>query len=304
MNNIIGILVRGMAMGAADIVPGVSGGTIAFITGIYERLINALKSINLKALKILFQSGIGTAWKHIDGSFLLVLFSGIMISVLTLAKFLQWAMEHYPQMLWAFFFGLIISSALYIGKKIPNWNISVVLALLIGIVVAFSITLIVPAEASTAKWMVFLSGSIAICAMILPGISGSFILLLMGMYAHVLGAVNDRDIFFILIFMAGCLIGLLLFSHLLSWMFKHYHSVSLAVLTGFMIGALNKVWPWQNIISYRTNSHGEEVPFLMKSVLPDAYQGEAMLLAVILMILLGFISVFIIERFAEPETED
>lgn len=286
---------KGLAMGAADIVPGVSGGTIAFITGIYERLLNGIKSVDLKALKILGKEGLSAFWKHIDGTFLVVLFTGILASVFTLASALSSALEHYPQLLWSFFMGLIIASALYIGRQIKLTDPKVIIALIIGIAVAYTITLLSPTEAPKSYLMAFVAGAIAICAMILPGISGSFILLLMGMYGHVVGAIHERDFLFLIIFAAGCGIGLLSFARLLSWLFENFKAIALAVLTGFMIGSLPKVWPWQNVAATRINSDGESVPFLYENVMPDYYEGESMLYACVILVVLGFIAVLLLE---------
>ncbi len=298
------IFFRGLAMGAADVVPGVSGGTIAFITGIYERLLNAIKSINPTALTLLFKKGIPAAWKHIDGNFLAALFAGIIVSLFSLSKMLKMCLEYYPQLLWAFFFGLIIASSIYIFRQVSQWNISAILGVLIGGVIAYTITILAPSEAPTAYWMVFLAGAIAISAMILPGISGSFILLLMGMYKHVLNAATEMNIVFLLIFMMGCIIGLLLFSHLLSWTFKNYENTTLAVLSGFMVGSLNKVWPWQNVVKTRMNSHGEEVPWLMENVSPNNYVGESYLVYCLILSAIGFSIVFVLERLGKRLKEE
>lgn len=293
-----------MAMGAADVVPGVSGGTVAFISGIYERLLNALKSIQPSVLTTLFKSGVKAAWAQIDGSFLLALMLGIMTSVLSLAKVISIGLEKYPQLIWSFFFGLVLSSAWFVGKDVfveskkaeQSNPIGAIFAFLIGAVIAYTITILSPAEAPLNYPMIFLAGAIAICAMILPGISGSFILLLMGMYGHVLEAAKSLNIVFIGVFMLGCLIGLLSFSHVLSWLFKHYRTVAMAVLAGFMLGSLNKVWPWQNVIATRTNSKGEVVPWLYENVLPSNYQlHEPMFLACIGLLILGFAAVFALE---------
>lgn len=303
--NYLTLFLKGMAMGAADVVPGVSGGTIAFITGIYERLLNAIKSVNPATVKLLFKEGFAAAWEKVDGTFLLVLFAGIATSLFSLAKALSWCMETYPQLLWAFFFGLIIASAIYVVKQVERWTPAAIIGLIVGATVAYVITLISPTEASTAPWMVFLAGAIAICAMILPGISGSFILLLMGMYKHVLHAATERDIVFLGTFMLGCVGGLLAFSHVLSWTFKNFRNTTLAVLAGFMIGSLNKVWPWQNVLKLRINSHGEQVPWIMQNTSPDGYNGDAYLLACLALSVLGFGVVFLLEKFGsqEPDTK-
>lgn len=290
-------------MGAADVVPGVSGGTIAFISGIYERLLNAIKSINLEALKVLRTKGFKGFWEHIDGTFLSVLFAGILGSIFSLASILSWALASYPQLLWSFFMGLVIASAVYIGRKLEFKDYKNLIALFIGIAVAYSITLLSPTEIPKNYLTVFLAGAIAICAMILPGISGSFILLLLGMYGHILGAVKDREILFLLVFAAGCGIGLLSFARVLSWLFKNYKATALAVLTGFMVGSLPKVWPWQNVIEYRINSHGESVPFLYQNVMPKSFSGEPYVVACALLLVLGFVLVLALEWVGNKEEQ-
>ncbi|MEZ4885262.1 MAG: DUF368 domain-containing protein [Chitinophagales bacterium] len=298
------LFLKGMAMGAADIVPGVSGGTIAFITGIYEKLLNSLKSINPTLLKVLQQKGVKGAWEHINGTFLVVLFAGIGVSIITLARIISHLLATYPMLLWAFFFGLIVASAIFVGKQIKQWRIQEIVALLIGAVIAFTITVLAPVEAPTDLWFIFLAGTIAICAMILPGISGSFILLLMGLYPYITGAVKDFNLPVLVVFAAGCLAGLLSFSHVLSWMFEKFRSITLALLTGFMVGSLNKVWPWKQTLQYRTNSHGEEIPFLQKNVLPANYtDGDAFIVGVIALVILGFAVVFLLERIADSDEE-
>lgn len=301
--NHLTLFLKGMAMGAADVVPGVSGGTIAFITGIYERLLNAIRSATPATLGILFKEGFGAAWKKIDGNFLIVLFAGIFTSLFSLAKALTWGMANYPQLLWAFFFGLIIASAIYIIRQVETWNPTAIGGIIVGAVIAYTITLISPTEAPNTYWMVFLAGAIAICAMILPGISGSFILLLMGMYKHVLTAATERDFLYLIIFMLGCITGLLAFSHVLSWTFKNYKNTTLAVLAGFMIGSLNKVWPWQNIVKFRINSHGEQVPWLLENTSPSNYNGDPYLVACLALTLLGFGIVFLLEKFGPEPAE-
>lgn len=289
--------IKGMAMGAADVVPGVSGGTIAFITGIYERLLNALRSINLRRLTQWKNEGFNAVWETIDGTFLIALFSGVFVSLLSLARVLKWTMSHYPQLLWSFFFGLIIASAVFIIKQV-KWSPSSILFLLLGCTTALGITFISPGQAPDSYPMVFLSGFIAICAMILPGISGSFILLLMGMYANILGAVNDLNIPLLLVFMGGCILGLLSFSHLLSWTFKHYKNATLSLLSGFMLGSLNKVWPWQNVTALRENSHGELVPWMYENCLPGQYENPPLLILCLGLFAIGLGIVFILERFS------
>ncbi len=294
------LFLKGMAMGAADVVPGVSGGTIAFITGIYETLLNSIKSINPSVLITLKKEGLATAWQQINGTFLLTLFAGIVVSILSLAKIIEHLLTSYPVLLWAFFFGLIIASAIYIARQLSHWDIKSGIILVLGIGIAYFITIANPTQAPDNLLFVFLAGCIAICAMILPGISGSFILLLLGMYSTILGAVNDRDIVTLGIFMLGCGVGLLSFSHVLSWLFKSYRNLTLAFLTGLMIGSLNKVWPWKETISTRVNSHGETEPFLQQNVSPFNYAqitgDEAYIVGAALLLVAGFALVFILER--------
>jgi len=291
-------------MGAADVVPGVSGGTIAFITGIYEELIQSLKSINAKAVQKLFKEGIASAWKHINGNFLVVLFAGIIISFLSLARVINYLLETQPILVWSFFFGLILASALLIGKSITKWNIAVIIGLIAGAVIAYYITVVSPAETSEAHWFIFLSGAIAICAMILPGISGSFILLLMGKYKFIIESISALKIDVILVFILGCLTGLLSFSRLLSWMFKHYKELTIAILTGFMIGSLNKVWPWKITLETTIDRHGEIIPLIQKSVFPARFEGDPNLLWACVAALAGFVVIWILDRKSTlPEAE-
>lgn len=295
------ISLKGMAMGAADVVPGVSGGTIAFISGIYEEFIDALKSIDLKAIKKIKAAGLMGFWRHINGAFLLALFIGIGISIVSLAKGIQFLLANYPILLWAFFFGLIVASALMIGGTIKKWGVIEILGLLAGTAIAYWITIASPAETPTATWFIFLSGMIAICAMILPGISGSFILLLLGKYAFIIGAVAERNITILGTFAGGCIVGLLSFSHILSWMFKKFPGPTIALLTGFMIGSLNKVWPWKITTQWTTNSHGEEIPLVQQSLWPGEFQGEVYLWPAMGLALLGFLLIVLLERLAPKE---
>lgn len=297
------IALKGMGMGAADVVPGVSGGTIAFISGIYEEFVNSLKSIDHKAIQVLFKQGVAPFWKHINGNFLVALFSGIFISILSLAKVITYLLEHFPVQLWSFFFGLIIASSISVGAKIRKWNIGAFIGIAVGTAIAYYITVATPAQTPEALWFVFLSGMIAICAMILPGISGSFILLLLGKYKYILGSISDFDLKVLITFAIGCGAGLLSFSHLLSWMFKRFHDVTIAVLTGFMIGSLNKVWPWKETMQFRTNSHGEEVPFLQESVLPVNFSGEPHTVMAIVFMVVGFLLIIGLERANQRKTE-
>ncbi len=267
------LTLKGMGMGAADVVPGVSGGTIAFIAGIYEELVNSIKSINLNALKLFFSGKFAAFWKAINGNFLLAVVLGIGISIFSLAKGLEYLLHHYPILVWSFFFGLILASAIYVGGSIKKWKAGTIIAGIAGVVVAYFITAISPAEANITWFFIFISGSIAICAMILPGISGSFILVLLGMYEFILGAVSDLNIPVLLVFIAGALIGIIAFSNLLSWLIKNYHNLTIATLTGFMIGSLNKVWPWKEVTETFIDRHNVVRPLTERNILPATYEN-------------------------------
>lgn len=307
IKNYVPVFLKGMAMGIAEIIPGVSGGTIAFITGIYERFIGALQSFDLSLLKTLKTEGVKGAWNKVDGNFLLALVGGMFVSILLFIKIITHLIDTQPLLLWAFFFGLIVASAFYVGKEIPRWSAGNIIALLIGTAIAYYITIASPANGNEALWFIYISGMIAICAMLLPGISGSFILLLMGMYGIVLGGVKNLDIPIIIVFALGCITGILSFSKVLNWAFQHHKYLTLSLLTGFLIGSLNRVWPWQQVLSRSTNSKGEEVVEFTKSVLPGGfstlnaaenlpYGNDPQILPVIALMLVGCALVFILEK--------
>ncbi len=284
------LFLKGLAMGAADVVPGVSGGTIAFITGIYTELLDSIKSINIQSLTVLRRQGLAAFWQQINGTFLVVLGGGILIALLTLARGIHFLLMHYPVWVWSFFFGLIIASCWHVGREIGRWQLPQLLLLAAGATVAAWISAASPTTIAATPLVVLLAGSIAICAMILPGISGSFILLLMGLYTPVLAAVKDLDVQIMGLFACGALVGLMLFSRLLSWLLHHYRSAMFALLTGFMAGSLVKVWPWKETLQTRLNSHGEEVPFIQSNILPllNADLALAVILAVAgMMLVLG-----------------
>ena len=290
---------KGMAMGAADVVPGVSGGTIAFISGIYEELLIAISNVNLSLLKTLKTSGVKAAWKQLNGSFLAALFLGIFVSIVSLAKVIKHLLESQPILLWSFFFGLVLASIIYIAKQITDWNFKAFLVLIIGAVIAYFITTLNPLiSGNSSSLFVFVAGAIAICAMILPGISGSFILVLLGAYKSVLEAVNDRDFKTILVFMAGAVVGLLTFSKVLKWLFKNHKNLTLAVLTGFIIGSLNKIWPWKETLTWRINSRGLEVPFNQQSISPFSFDEDPQLIMAIAFAVLGFVLILGMEKLA------
>ena len=293
------LILRGCAMGAADVVPGVSGGTIAFITGIYEELIDSIKAVDLQAVKLLLKFKLAEFWKKINGNFLISVIAGIGISIFSLAKLMTWLLENHPIYIWSFFFGLIIASSVLVAKEIKKWNIFTVISLILGAVIAYGITVMTPSETPDSWWFIILSGAIAICAMILPGISGAFILLLMGKYTYILGAVSAFNIGVLLLFAVGAVAGITSFSHLLSWLLKHHHTATVSLLTGFMVGSLNKVWPWKETLQTYTDSHGVEKA-LVKSNISPVHFGELtgsdpLLWQAILMCIAGFLLIWGIE---------
>ncbi len=293
------LFLKGIAMGAADAVPGVSGGTIAFISGIYEELLQSIRRVTPANLMLLLRGGPKAFWEKINGTFLLVLFSGVLVSLITLSRAAVYLLQNHPSLLWAFFFGLIVSSTLWMLKQIGEWNQRNLLMLVVGCVSAAAISVMSPVEAPMTPLVIVLSGSIAICAMILPGISGSFILLLLGMYGPIMGAIKNFDIGVLGLFLGGCVAGLLSFSHLLGWLFRHYRAMTLSLLTGFMMGSLVKVWPWKFTTQYRVNSHGDQIPLVQGNVLPFDYQAltghDPMLLFALALMVLGGLLVYILE---------
>ena len=290
------ISLKGVAMGAADAVPGVSGGTIAFISGIYEELISTISNINLSLFKTLFQKGVKQFWKELNGNFIVALLSGIIISFVSFMKLAKYLLEYHPVLIWSFFFGLIIASIYFVGKQITKWNIATIIALILGTTIAYYISTLPSMENSESSYFIFIAGAIAICAMILPGISGSFILIILGAYKTLSDAIHDINLKKIALFACGAVFGLLSFSHVLKWLFKHYHNITLAILTGFIFGSLNKVWPWKETLSWYTNSKGIETPLLQESVSPFNFNGDNQLALAIFLMVLGFLTIFILER--------
>lgn len=293
------IMLKGLAMGAADVVPGVSGGTIAFISGIYEELLTSISAVSFKSLKLLKSEGVKSFWKAINGNFLISLAVGIGISILSLVKLISWLLENKPILLWSFFFGLVLASILYIGKQITQWKFLTVFLLILSAFVAYWITTLEPlVSEDTSPIYLFFAGALAICAMILPGISGAFILVLLGAYKSVLEAVDNKDVKLIAIIGAGAIVGLLTFSRILKWLFVHYKNMTLAILTGFVLGSLNKIWPWKETLTWRMNSHGIQVPVNEQSVSPFTFQGDPQLLYAIILSIVGFFTILILEKMA------
>ena len=282
------LALKGMSMGAADVVPGVSGGTIAFIAGIYDELINSIKSINMHSLKLLFTGKIAAFWKAVNGNFLFALLLGIAISVFSLAKLITYLLLNEPVLVWSFFFGLVLASTWFVTKDIKGWNWKTVAGFVGGAVIAYYITVATPAETSTNLMFIFLCGAIAICAMILPGISGSFILVLLGKYFYVMEAVKTLDLVVLGVFAFCAALGITSFSRVLSYALKNFRNITLSVLSGFMLGSLNKVWPWKEV--EKLVSDGHEV-MIEHNIAPNTEVAEAVVL-----MLIGFILVYVLEK--------
>ncbi|MGC1473377.1 MAG: DUF368 domain-containing protein [Psychroserpens sp.] len=315
------ISLKGIAMGAADAVPGVSGGTIALISGIYEELITTIGSVNLSLLKILRKEGFKAFWSQLNGNFLLALLTGIGVSFVVFMRIANYLLDQHPILIWSFFFGLIIASIWFVGKQIEKWNIITIITAIIGAVAAYYVSTLPSLGANDNPYFLFIAGAIAICAMILPGISGSFILVILGAYKTLSDALHDFDIKKIAIFMIGAIIGLLSFSKLLKWLFKHYFNTTLALLTGFIVGSLNKVWPWKKTISVLNDRTGNVEEFIKisdvgtlsiyqqqtndfetyktvieESILPGSYSGNSQIWQAIALMVFGFLLIFILEK--------
>ena len=296
------LALKGCAMGMADVVPGVSGGTIAFISGIYEELLDSIRSVDATALRLLLRFRLAEFWRHINGRFLLPVLLGIAVAIFSLARLMTYLLTNQPIAIWSFFFGLIVASALLVARQIGRWDWRTVLAFAVGAAAAWWITVATPAETPDDWWFVMLSGAIAICAMILPGISGAFILLLLGKYQYIMHAVGEFDIPVIAVFVIGAAAGIISFSHLLSWLLEHWHDVTVAVLMGFMVGSLNKVWPWKETVETYLDSHGVAQPLVQNNIAPGTFEqltGQpSLLVQAILLGIVGFLVIYGIELVA------
>lgn len=289
-------------MGTADVIPGVSGGTVALITGIYSELINSIKSIDMDAAKLLRQLRFTAFWRKINGNFLLTLLAGILTSLLFLAGIMNYLLKNQPILIWSFFFGLILISAPLVMREIKIKNAGTILSFIAGVIIAYLITELTPTESPDTLWFIFLAGMLAICAMILPGISGAFILLLLGKYQFMINALLEFNLLIIFVFALGCVVGILSFSRLLSLILLHYHGVTVALLAGFMLGSLNKVWPWRQVLEYHTSPSGEQTSVFDKSVLPWDYFSltgkDPQLFQAMVMMAMGVLIVVSIDKIA------
>lgn len=300
--------IKGIAMGAANVIPGVSGGTIALITGIFERLINAIKSFDTTAIKMVFKGQIAAFAKHTDLLFLISIFAGIGLAIISLAKLFDFLFTNYPVYIWSFFFGLVLASVYFVGKTVNQWKMAVVISFLIGTGIAVAVTFMTPAVENDNFFYLMLCGVVAICSMILPGLSGSFILILMGNYQLVaIHAINERDLTILLPVLIGAVFGLIAFSHFLSWLLKKYKDHTIALLTGFILGSISILWPWKEKI-YLTLSSGElflkdGLPKVERYMLklPEAFTTEV--IGAILLILVGVATIWAVEFLAKSKQE-
>lgn len=286
-------------MGAANVIPGVSGGTIALITGIYERLINAIKSFDMAAIKLLLAGRVKDFWQHIDGSFVLAIFLGIGVSVVSLAKLLEYLLETQETYTMAFFFGLILLSIYFVGKTVNKWNFASIAMLILGTAIAVGIALLAPSGEDSSFFYVFLCGIVAICSMILPGLSGSFVLIIMGNYALILGSIGKVDLGILLPLALGCAAGLIAFSHLLSWIFENYHDQTIALMTGFILGSMAIIWPWKNTLTetiIREGKDSKEVVTGYEWFLPSFELNSTWIS--LGLIVLGMLAIWIVEKSA------
>ncbi len=285
---------KGFCMGAADVVPGVSGGTMAFILGIYEELIDAIRSFDLESIKLMATVKIRQLLDRIAWRFLLALGCGILLAIFSLSKALTWLLQNEPVLIWSFFLGLVLASVVTVSKRVENWRLLTWCSLLLGLVGIYGVVGMMPGTTPDSWWFLFVSGAVAICAMILPGISGSFILVLMGKYQYILEAVNNRNLLVLIIVAAGACVGLAAFSRLLGWLLEKYHDYMVAFLTGLMLGSLRKVWPFKETLESIVGSGGKMIPIVQKNSLPAQWTGEVTF--AICLGLFGFAIVLVLDR--------
>jgi putative membrane protein len=285
---------KGICMGASDVVPGVSGGTMAFILGIYEELIDAIRSFDLKSFQLLVTLKFRPLLDRISWRFLLAVGIGIFTAIFTLARLLSWLLQNSPVFIWSFFMGLILASVVSVSRRVEKWRALTGLCLVGGTLGAYFLVGLVPVSTPNAPWFLFLCGAVAICAMILPGISGAYILVLLGKYQYVLDAVNHRDILVLALVSAGACVGIVLFSRILAWLLRNYHDLMVATLTGLMLGSLRKVWPWKETLDSVVDVHGQALPVLQSNILPGQWNGEV--LVALSLMLVGLLAVLFLDR--------
>ncbi len=298
----VSLALKGICMGSADVIPGVSGGTIALITGIYEDLIAALRSLDVKMVRKIFHLDIKGALANVHIRFLLILFSGIIVAVLSLAQLMNYLLHHHPVPIWSLFFGLIVASILVVGKQVTNWLGKAGICFLAGILAAAVIVNLIPIKTPETLWFIFLCGVVAICAMILPGISGAFILLILGKYEFITATLKNpflvQNIIVILVFCLGCGVGLAGFSRVLNYLLEKFHNLTLAFLAGLITGSLMKIWPWKEILETQV-IRGKAHVIWGRPIMPDSF-GSEFYFAIALMTA-GFLGILVIEKWAKVE---
>jgi putative membrane protein len=295
-------------MGVADVIPGMSGGSVAFITGIYVEMVHALRSIDREAFELLTKKRFDDFWKKINGNFLVAVFAGIVTSLLTIARLMTHLQTKYPILVWSFVFGLILISALLVLRDIKKYNVGIVVAFFCGALASYGITLLSPAQTPASIWFIFLTGLLSVSALLIPGLSGAFILLLLGKYQYMVNALISFNFVVILVFLGGCVAGLIGFSRFLTLTLNNYHNATVALLTGFMVGSLNKVWPWREVLEYVTNSRGDQVPAFDRSILPWHYlnitgKDPQVFQAILMMAISVFIVVLFVKIAARLKTK-
>lgn len=296
LKDYLGLTLRGFAMGAADVVPGVSGGTMALILGIYEELINSIRTVDGTFVKLVLSLKLREALDKLPWKFLGAVVLGIGLAILSLARLLSWLLENHPSLIWSFFFGLVLASVFTVSQRVKSWTAARAAGVALAAAGAYFLVGAVPVQTPDEPWFLFLSGALAICAMILPGISGAFILVLLGKYQYVLNAVNQRDVLTLFLVAAGAAVGIVTFAQFLGWLFKRYHDLTIAILTGLMLGSLRKVWPWKETLATIIDRHGEEIPVAQMNILPVAWNGEVTM--ALILAIAGFSVVLVLSNWA------
>jgi len=302
MNKYIRIVLVGLLMGAAEVVPGVSGGTIAFVSGFYERLVNGIARLTPFSLLELPKIGFATWWKKYDLGFLFVLFGAMLVSILILARGVSYLLAEHPVGIWSFFFGLVLSSIFVVGRRLLPLSVESGLALGVGVAFGMVVVRIIPFEADISGFTLFAGGCIAVCAWILPGLSGSFLLLVLGLYQTVIAAIKNFELLTLGYVGLGCVVGLMCFSRILTVLLARFYDVTVALLVGFMLGSLTKIWPWKHTTSYQIKHDGSQIPVVQEPVLPGVYEqltgGDPEIVLALAALVTGFFVISLMDRFA------
>ena len=289
-------------MGAAEVVPGVSGGTIAFVSGFYERLVNGIARLTPFSLSELPKIGFAAWWEKYDFGFLFVLFGAMLVSILILARGVSYLLVEHPVGIWSFFFGLVLSSIFVVGRLLLPLSVESGLALGVGVAVGMVMVDVIPFEAEVSGFVLFAGGCVAVCAWILPGLSGSFVLLVLGLYQTVIAAIKNFELLTLCYLGLGCVVGLMVFSRVLTMLLARFHDVTVALLVGFMMGSLTKIWPWKYTTSYQITPDGGQTPVVQEPVLPGVYEqltgGDPEVILALAALVAGFVVIFLMDRFA------